>query len=114
MPWRFRKVVQFGLLRGWLSRTGIGYSWGFPGFRIGVAADGRRYFSVGIPGTGFYFYKYLRPSQTGNVGAVPPVLGPSGGAAFHPSKSVVKSAKPASANPPQTNQSPWWKQKNLP
>ena len=112
MPWRFRKIIRLGPMRGWLSRTGIGYSWGFPGFRIGVAADGRRYFSIGIPGTGLYFYKFFPRSRPGQ----PPVAAPPGGQIPGPPPQHPPSPAPAptATNPPQTNQPPWWKQKNLP
>src|SRR5258708_30129307 len=109
MPWRFRKVFRFGPMRGWLSRSGIGYSWGFPGFRIGVAANGRRYFSIGIPGTGLYFFKYFGRSQWRHSQP----LQPSGGQAQ--GKTVQIGAPPQSNSAPKAaNQPPWWKQKNLP
>lgn len=115
MPWRFRKIVRLGPLRGWLSRTGIGYSWGFPGFRIGVAADGRRYFSIGFPGTGLYFYKFFRRSSKGRA----PVAPPSPGSALrpptpHPPLPSPSTPTQATSGPSQASQQPWWKQKNLP
>jgi hypothetical protein len=113
MPWRFRKIVRFGPLRGWLSRTGIGYSLGFPGFRIGAAADGRRYFSIGIPGTGLYFYKFFSRSRTAKLSMAPPPGGQSPGPTQGPT-SYVGIPNPTGTQPPQSNQPPWWKQKNLP
>jgi len=117
MPWRFRKIVRLGPMRGWISRRGLGYSWGFPGFRVGVAADGRRYLSVGIPGTGLYFYKYLRRSQPGR----PPISrsqagGQIPGTTIHQAAapSGTPAGAPTASNTPRVNQPPWWKQKNLP
>lgn len=117
MPWRFRKIVRLGPMRGWISRTGIGCSWGFPGFRVGVAADGRRYLSVGIPGTGLYFHKYFRRSQPGR----PPISRSQAGGGQIPGTTIQQAAVPsgtpaesAASNTPQVNQPPWWKQKNLP
>ncbi len=66
MGWRWRKVFNLGGgFRSIMSRRGIGWSWGFPGFRIGIGADGSTWVSVGIPGTGLYFTKRLtdRTSQ---------------------------------------------------
>ena len=55
----FRRVISFPPLRLNLSKSGAGVSIGFPGLRIGRAADGRRYISVGIPGTGIRYVKYF-------------------------------------------------------
>ena len=41
------------------SKKGIGTSFGFLGFRIGVSPEGKSYFSFGIPGTGLYYIKYF-------------------------------------------------------
>jgi hypothetical protein len=111
MPWRFRKIFRLGPMRGWISRTGIGYSWGFPGFRVGVAADGRRYLSIGIPGTGLYFYKYFRRSQRGRFPISQPSGGPIQGTT---SQQQQPTGAPTTSNVPQVKQQPWWKQKNLP
>lgn len=67
MAWRFRKVFSSGPLRLILSRRGVGWSWGVPGFRYGVSSDGRRYVSVGFPGFGLYWIRYLG-SWVGDVG----------------------------------------------
>ena len=48
MGWSFRKSVNLGPLRVNLSKTGVGSSWGIPGFRVGVAADGRKYLRIGL------------------------------------------------------------------
>jgi hypothetical protein len=52
MGFYFRKSVRAGPFRINMSRSGIGYSVGGRGFRTGVSATGRRYTSVGLPGTG--------------------------------------------------------------
>src|SRR5438552_1734124 len=59
-----------GPFRWSLSKGGIGYSWGFPGFRIGRAATGCRYVSIGIPGTGpgeeLPLVEVEKPAMTGD------------------------------------------------
>lgn len=55
MAWRYRRSVRFpGGFRINLSRSGVGYSWGFRGFRIGKGAKGQITRTVSIPGTGIY------------------------------------------------------------
>jgi hypothetical protein len=63
MSWIFRKIFRFGPFRTTLSKGGVGMSWGIPGFRIGVSPTGRKYLSIGVPGTGLYFLKYLSNEQ---------------------------------------------------
>lgn len=64
MGWRWRKVINLGGgLRANMSRGGVGWSWGIPGFRVGKGADGSTWLSIGIPGTGIYFTKRLRKVQ---------------------------------------------------
>lgn len=60
MSWRFRKTRTIGPLRTSMSKKGLGFSTAFPGFKIGICPDGRRYFSFGFPGTGLYYMKYLK------------------------------------------------------
>ena len=79
MGWRFRKSFNMGPIRWNLSRRGVGGSWGFPGFRVGVSADGRRYISVGIPGTGLYYQRYFGGGpalKPGGSPITPPNSGP--------------------------------------
>jgi hypothetical protein len=59
MGWRFRKSFSFGPFRTTLTQRGLGKSIGFLGFRFGVTADGRKFWSFGIRGTGLYYIKYL-------------------------------------------------------
>lgn len=78
MGWRFRKSFKMGPLRWSLSKRGIGTSWGIPGFRVGQSPDGRRYVSLGIPGTGFYYIRYFgsRKHRPSEVAALPNVSFP--------------------------------------
>ena len=59
MGWRFRKVFSIAGTRVTLTRRGLGTSWRFPGFRVGINAQGRWYVSLGVPGTGFYYIKHF-------------------------------------------------------
>ena len=56
-----------GPIRTTLSKGGVGMSWGIPGFRIGVSANGRKYLTIGIPGTGIYFTKYFNQQTQSNT-----------------------------------------------
>lgn len=50
---RFRKSIKLGKgLRLNLSKSGIGFSWGIPGFRVTKTAKGRTRTTLSIPGTG--------------------------------------------------------------
>jgi len=59
MGWNFRKSFGVGPFRTTLSKRGFGKSVGFLGFRFGVTAEGKKYWSFGIRGTGFYYIKYF-------------------------------------------------------
>jgi hypothetical protein len=58
MAWRFRRSVKLGPLRLNFSKSGIGYSAGVRGFRVGKDAKGRTYTAASIPGTGLYNRTY--------------------------------------------------------
>jgi hypothetical protein len=97
MSWIFRKVFRSGPFRTTVSKGGVGMSWGIPGFRFGISPIGRKYFSIGIPGTGLYFIKYLdsksnsqKPQTKGNI------------------NQPTETKKVNNVNEP-----PWWEQKNL-
>jgi len=47
-----RKSVNVGPFRVNLSKSGVGYSVGGRGFRVGTSARGRRYSAFSVPGTG--------------------------------------------------------------
>ena len=56
MGWRFRKSVNVGLgFRINISKSGIGYSWGVPGYRKTWKADGSIRTTYSIPGTGISY-----------------------------------------------------------
>lgn len=53
MGWRFRKSIDvLGLFRINFSKSGIGFSYGVPGYRVTKTANGRTRKTVSIPGTG--------------------------------------------------------------
>lgn len=97
MSWIFRKVFRLGPFRTTLSKGGVGVSWGIPGFRFGVSPSGRKYFSIGIPGTGLYFIKYLDSKSNNHK---PPTKG-----------NINKPTETKKVN--NINEPPWWEQKNL-
>ena len=59
MGWNLRRSVNLGPLRLNASKSGIGYSVGVRGFRVGKDAKSRKYTAVSIPGTGIYRRDYL-------------------------------------------------------
>ncbi|MFN9576169.1 MAG: DUF4236 domain-containing protein [Gemmatimonadota bacterium] len=63
MGWTYRKSIRLGPMRINLRSRGVGYSIGGPGFRVGVRANGRRYVSSGIPGTGLRYQQSLPASN---------------------------------------------------
>ncbi|GAB2656652.1 hypothetical protein GCM10027036_07620 [Flavihumibacter cheonanensis] len=96
MSWRFRKMFRFGPVRTTISKKGVGASWGIPGIRLGVSPDGGKYISLGIPGTGLYFIKYLSSQQQTNT------------------KQNDRQNKAKQTQIKKNNQEePWWKQKDL-
>ena len=100
MSWIFRKIFRFGPFRTTLSKGGVGASWGIPGFRIGVSANGRKYITLGIPGTGLYFTKYFTSEKK----------------AIQNNQTQQTTQQPFQQNNSQTinkKEEPWWKQKNL-
>jgi Protein of unknown function (DUF4236) len=65
MAWTFRRSIRIGPIRVNLSRSGAGYSVGVPGYRVGVRPNGRRYRSIGIPGTGLSNRQDIRKGAPG-------------------------------------------------
>lgn len=55
MGLRWRKSMSIGPVRANLSNSGVGWSINLGLCRLGLNAQGRLYFSVGIPGTGLYY-----------------------------------------------------------
>ena len=59
MSFFFRKTINLGFLRINISKSGIGFSIGVPGARIGKAANGQTYVSSSLPGTGIGYRKKI-------------------------------------------------------
>lgn len=59
MGWSFRKTVGIGPFRVSIGKSGVGYSVGGRGVRVGTTAKGRRYTTFSIPGTGISYRKNL-------------------------------------------------------
>lgn len=57
MAFFYRKSVNLGPFRVNLSKSGVGYSVGGRGFRVGTTSRGRKYTSFSIPGTGIGYRK---------------------------------------------------------
>ena len=57
MGFYYRKSVNLGPFRVNLSKSGVGYSVGGRGFRVGTTPRGRKYTSFSIPGTGVGYRK---------------------------------------------------------
>ena len=55
MGFRFRKSVKLGCFRVNLSKSGVGYSFGVPGFRKTIKATGGTRTTCSIPGTGLSY-----------------------------------------------------------
>jgi len=64
MSWSYRKTAKLGPLNITFSKSGVGYSLGVKYFRFGVTADGKRYTTSHIPGTGFYNRTYQHNSSS--------------------------------------------------
>jgi len=64
MGWGFRKSINFGPLRINASKSGLGYSIGGRGLRLGRDARGRQYRSFSIPGTGIFNRTYTNTKPT--------------------------------------------------
>ena len=58
MGFRFRKSINLGGgLKLNLSKSGVGASWGIPGFRVTKKANGGTRTTVSLPGTGISYVK---------------------------------------------------------
>lgn len=71
MGWRYRKSINLGGgFRINLSKSGIGYSWGVPGYRHTYSPNGTRRKTYSIPGTGISYVessgKRKNPSNNNN------------------------------------------------
>jgi Protein of unknown function (DUF4236) len=75
MGFRFQRRIRIALgVRLNLSKSGIGGSVGRTGLRLGVDAKRRKYFSVGLPGTGLsyrtFFGERVKPETVRMVGYI--------------------------------------------
>lgn len=71
MGWRYRKSIKLG--GGFkinLSKSGIGYSWGIPGYRYTYSPKGKKRRTYSIPGTGISYVESSgnRRKNLGNGG----------------------------------------------
>jgi len=66
MGWRWRRSINAGGARATLSKSGVGFSYGFAGLRIGRSPSGNYWVSATIPGTGMSFIKYF-DNQNSNL-----------------------------------------------
>jgi hypothetical protein len=49
-----------------MNNDGIGWSWGIGFIRMGVSPNGKHWFSIGIPGTSFRYFRYLKNNKIQN------------------------------------------------
>jgi len=66
MGWSFRRSINVGPFRMNLSKSGVGYSVGTRGLRIGKDARGRKYSSASIPNTGISRRDFYPQQETTN------------------------------------------------
>jgi hypothetical protein len=66
MGLRFRKTFTSGPVRSTFTGKGMGWSIGVPGLRLGISAVGGLYITIGLPGSGFCFTKFLTGRKTGS------------------------------------------------
>jgi hypothetical protein len=67
---RFQKSIRLPLgIRINLSKTGIGWSAGALGLRVGTNAKGKKYTSANLPGSGLTYRKFSddAPAASGNL-----------------------------------------------
>ena len=55
MGLRWRKSINVGPVRANVSNSGVGWSINLGLFRLGLSAQRKIFFSIGIPGTGLYY-----------------------------------------------------------
>jgi hypothetical protein len=70
--WSFRRSKSFGLFKLNFSKSGLGFSFGVPGARVGVNSKGKKYLRGGIPGTGLYCQSSLPDAQQLQPREAPP------------------------------------------
>lgn len=57
MGLQFRKTLKLGPININLSKSGVGFSAGFKGFRVGASPNGVKRTTFSIPGTGIRYVK---------------------------------------------------------
>lgn len=68
MGLRFKKSFNLGAgFKINLSKSGIGYSWGIPGFRKTKLCNGRTRTTFNIPGTGISYIKEMRKKKSSDL-----------------------------------------------
>ena len=67
MGFRFRKSIGFKGFKINFSKKGVGYSYGFPGFRHTKTADGNERQTYTVPGTGISYVKSLGKNKRNSV-----------------------------------------------
>ncbi|MCX7086008.1 MAG: DUF4236 domain-containing protein [Methylococcales bacterium] len=55
MGLRWRKSINMGPVKANVSNSGVGWTIHLGLFRVGLSAQGKVYFSIGISGTGLYY-----------------------------------------------------------
>lgn len=73
MGFRFRKSLRLGPARINLGKRGIGTSIGVPGFRVTNSSNGRKYLTLGLPGTGLSWTKTLGSNRRNSRTVTPEV-----------------------------------------
>jgi hypothetical protein len=72
MGFRFRKSINLGGgFRINLSKNGVGYSWGIPGYRITKTANGKTRTTASIPGTGISYIEEHGKKNNNNFENIP-------------------------------------------
>jgi hypothetical protein len=71
MGWGFRRSLKLGPLKLNFSKSGVGYSVGVRGLRVGKDAKGRSYTAASIPGTGLYSRTYAGKGTAAGADAAP-------------------------------------------
>jgi hypothetical protein len=77
MGWGFRRSKSLGLFRLNFSKSGVGFSFGVPGARVGVNSKGKKYVRGGVPGTGLYYQQTSPDGQHAQPNAARPDGGSS-------------------------------------
>ena len=130
MGWRFRRSLRLGPVRVNLSTRGVGASFGWRVFRVGVRPDGGRYLTISIPGTGLSWSMMLPRSgidmQARQTGAsVQSAIAQSPAASGRARHALALSAaggvggtiseerQPQSQPSPDPRAIPWWRQRGI-